>query len=121
MIEGRALEIAKTAIVNVFKRGGETTVALPKGWTVDVTVERNVRGVAELKVKMRNMVKLTDEIIFYRELASAMVTGINVYLSQSYVGSTPSAIVYAEGRVRISVRYETSEEVVVAFITLRKV
>jgi hypothetical protein len=117
----RAVDIAKRAVVNVFKKGGETTVALPKGWNVDVTVERNVRGVTELKVKMKNIEKSTEEIIFYRELTSAMVTGINVFLSQSYVGSTPSTIVYAEGRVRISVRYEASEEVVMAFIELRKV
>jgi hypothetical protein len=122
MIGGRALEIAKTAIVNVFKRGGETTVTLPKDWSLYISASRTARGVTELKVRIVNVLYNFDEIVFYKELTSVMMEVTEPFFAFSYVTDRAVASVTVHGRFRLKMTYRAgSEGVTVAEIVIKKV
>jgi hypothetical protein len=122
MIGGRALEIAKTAIVNVFKRGGETTVTLPKDWSLYVSASRTIRDVTELKVRLVNVLYNFDEIIYYKEPSSVMMEVEEPFFAFSYVTDRAVTSVTTHGRFRLKVTYRVGEEgVTVAEIAIKKV
>jgi hypothetical protein len=117
----RALEIARSAIVRAFKYAKEVTVTLPSYWALSVGASRTLKGTTELKVKLFNVLKGEEEIVFYRELASAMVTAEDVTHCTSYVGSYASALVVVKGRFRLKVEYVVHDETATAFVTVKKV
>jgi hypothetical protein len=117
----RALEIARSAVVRAFKYAKEVTVALPRDWSISISASRTLKGTTELKVKLFNVLKGTEEVVFYRELASAMITAEDVTHCASYVGSHADALVVVKGRFRLKVEYVVSGEAATAFVTVKKV
>ena len=117
----RALEIAKSAIVRAFRYAKEVTVTLPKDWSMSVSASRTLKNTTELKVKVINILKGTEEFVFYRELASAMITAENVTHCTSYVGSHAEAFVLVRGRFRLKVEYVTHDMTTTVFVTIKKV
>jgi hypothetical protein len=67
------------------------------------------------------VLKGAEEVVFYRELVSAMITAENIIHCTSYVGSHASALVVVKGRFRLKVEYAVSGEAVTAFVTVKKV
>jgi hypothetical protein len=117
----RALQIAKSAIVRAFKYAKEVTVALPGDWSVSISASRTLKGTTELKVALFSVLKGEEEIVFYRELASAMITAEDVLHCTSYVGSHASALAVVKGRFRLKVEYVVHDETATAFVTVKKV
>jgi hypothetical protein len=117
----RALQIARSAIVSAFKYAKEVTVTLPSYWALSIGASRTIRDATELKVKLSNVLKGEEEMVFYRELASAMITAEDVTHCTSYVGSHADALVVVRGRFRLKVEYVVSGEATTAFVTVKKV
>jgi hypothetical protein len=117
----RALEIARSAIVRAFKYAKEVTVTLPNYWAMSVSASRTLKDTVELKVKLSNILRGEEEIVFFRELASAMITAENVTHCASYVGSYADALVVVKGRFRLKVEYVTHDMTTTAFVTVKKV
>jgi hypothetical protein len=117
----KALEIAKSAIVRAFKYAKETTVTLPNYWSMSVSASRTLKNTTELRVKLVNVLRGEEEIVFYRELASAMITAEGVTSCSSYIGSHADAFALVRGRFRLKVEYVVHDETATAFVTVKKV
>ena len=120
--ESRALEIAKAAIAKVFTKGGETTVTLPKFWSMHISVSRTIRDATELEVRLVNILSEKYEGIILKRLTSVIMGVREPYFMNAIVieGAIVSVIVH--GRFKLSVRYLTGAEgVVTADISIKKV
>ena len=118
----RAVEIAKAAIQKVFRNGGETTVTLPKGWSLYVSASRGIRDATELKVRLVSLLYDFDEFVFYKELTTVMMEVTEPFFVFSYIADRSMSSVTVSGRFRVSVTYRTGGEgVVVAEVKIKKV
>jgi hypothetical protein len=118
----RAVEIARAAIQKVFKNGGETTVTLPKGWSVHISASRAVKEATELNVLLISILQNVEEPLYYRKLTSVEMNVNEPFLAYSYVGGVAISSVTVNGRFKIKVAYrEEKEGVIVAEIEVKKV
>jgi len=116
------LEIARAAIAKVFMKGGETTVTLPKFWSMHISVARTIRDTTELEVRLVNILSEKYEGIILKRLTSVIIGVREPYFTSAIVSERAIVSVIVHGRFKLSVTYLTGAEgVVTADISIKKV